>query len=86
MNKDVQCHILCCEVCQRIKVEATKAAGLLQPFPILNKPWFHINMGFIEGLPKSHGYEVILMAIDRLTKFVHFSPLSHPYTATKVAT
>lgn len=25
------------------------------------------------------------MVVDRLTKFVHFVPLSHPYTATKVA-
>ena len=67
-------------------MDTTKAVGLLQPFPIPDKHWFDINMGFIEGLPKSHGYEVILMVVDRLTKFVHFISLSHPYTAAKVAT
>ena len=38
----------------------------------------------MDSLPKSHGYEVILMVVDKLTKYVHFIPLSHPYTATKV--
>ena len=42
-------------------------------------------MDFIIGLPKSQGYDVILVVVDKLTKFVHFMPLSHPYTATKVA-
>ena len=42
-------------------------------------------MDFITGLPKSQGYDVILVVVDRLTKFVHFMPLSHPYTAAKVA-
>ena len=28
----------------------------------------------------------MLVVVDRLTKFVHFIPLSHPYSAAKVAT
>jgi hypothetical protein len=42
-------------------------------------------MDFIEGLPKSNGKEVILVVVDRLTKFAHFVPLSHPYTVQTVA-
>ena len=42
-------------------------------------------MDFEVGLPKSQGYDLIMEVMDRLTEYVHFVPLSHPYTATKVA-
>ena len=42
-------------------------------------------MNFIEGLPKSHGHDVILVVVDRHTKFVHVFSLHHPFTTTKVA-
>ena len=42
-------------------------------------------MDFVEGLPKSQMKDVILVAVDKFTKFVHFVALSHPYTAFKVA-
>ena len=42
-------------------------------------------MDFVEGFPKSQMKEVVMVVVDRLTKFVHFVALSHPYTATKVA-
>lgn len=42
-------------------------------------------MEFIKGLPKSDGKDIILVVVDRFTKFAHFLPLSHPFSAPKVA-
>lgn len=42
-------------------------------------------MYFIEGLPKSQGFSVILVVVGRLTKFAHFMPVKHPYAASTIA-
>lgn len=42
-------------------------------------------MDFVEGLPKSGGYDTILVVVDKFTKFAKFIPLTHPFTALAVA-
>jgi len=44
-----------------------------------------MSLDFIEGLPKSYKRDVILVVVDKFSKYAHFLPLSHPYTALQVA-
>ena len=42
-------------------------------------------MDFIEALPRVGGKSVILTIVDRFSKYCHFIPLAHPYSAESVA-
>lgn len=86
MKRQVYDWVKQCQVCQQAKHERTHPGGLMQPLPVPMHPWKDITMDFIDGLPKSEGFEVILVVVDRLTKYAHFFPLKHPYTAQSVAT
>nr|GEV00451.1 hypothetical protein [Tanacetum cinerariifolium] len=74
-----------CDVCQREKPDLFAYHGLLQPLPIPEKIWSSIFMDFIEKLPSSHGKTVILVVVDRLSKYAHFIAMQHPFTASTVA-
>uniref|UniRef100_A0A0V0GPX7 Putative ovule protein n=1 Tax=Solanum chacoense TaxID=4108 RepID=A0A0V0GPX7_SOLCH len=74
----LKCLCKKCDVCQRSKADLAASPGLLQPLPIPEVVWSQININFIDGLPKSYGYKVILVVVDRLSKYGHFIPLKHP--------
>jgi hypothetical protein len=42
-------------------------------------------MDFVEGFPRINDKSIIQTIIDRFSKYGHFIPLGHPYTATIVA-
>lgn len=81
MRSQIREFVATCLVCQRNKVVHLKPAGFLQPFPIPQHVW----TDFIEGLPTSQGENVILVVVDRFSKYAHFVALSHPYIAPQVA-
>lgn len=85
MAKEIQHYVRNCVTCQKSKPDLAASPGLLQPLPIPNRIWDEISMDFIEGLPSSHGKQVIFVVVDRLSKYAHFIALSHPYTALDVA-
>ncbi|CAN6326944.1 unnamed protein product [Urochloa humidicola] len=85
LKLSVQEYVKSCTICQQAKLEHVKLPGLLQPLPVPDRAWKIVCLDFIEGLPKSQGYDCILVVIDKFTKYAHFLPLAHPYTAFSVA-
>ena len=85
MKKFVHQYVQACLTCQQAKPDRTKLPGLLQPLPVPSTAWQVISMDFVEGLPKSGGYDCILVVVDLFSKYAHFLPLKHPFTAISVA-
>lgn len=56
------------------------------PLGILDAIWSEISVDVIDGLPKSRGLEVILVAVNRMSKYAHFLALKHLYCAKFVVT
>jgi hypothetical protein len=44
-----------------------------------------VRLDFIEGLPTSNRFDTILVVVDKFSKYGHFIPMKHPYTAASVA-
>jgi hypothetical protein len=74
-----------CYTCQQAKPERIHPPGLLKPLPIPLTPWEVASMDFIGELPPSRQFNCILVVVDKLTKYAHFLPIRHPFTASKVA-
>lgn len=72
-------------IANSINLKTYPPPGLLQPLPIPDEAWSSIGMDFVSGLPKSDGKKVIMVVVDRLTKYAHFLSLSHPFKAKDVA-
>jgi hypothetical protein len=51
LKTDVASHVAVCDVCQRVKAEHQRPAGLLHPLKIHQWMWREIGMDFIVGLP-----------------------------------
>nr|GEV86992.1 reverse transcriptase [Tanacetum cinerariifolium] len=83
MRKTVKQVVSQCDVCHRNKADLAAYLGLLQPLPIHEKIWQDISMNFIDRLPMSNGKFVIMVVVDKLSKYAHFIPVSHPYITTQ---
>lgn len=64
-----------CRICSQSKPFWRPPAGLLRPLPIPLRPWSHISMDLITGLPVSNSNTVILTIVDCFSKMVHLNPL-----------
>ena len=85
LKRDVINFVQQCSICQQAKHSHSHPAGLLQPLPVPEGAWHDISLDFVEGLPKVDCYNVILVVVDRFTKYAHFMALKHPFTALSIA-
>ncbi|XP_047268023.1 uncharacterized protein LOC124898416 [Capsicum annuum] len=83
--QDVRSFVQQYDICQRNKYNAAAYLGYLKPLPIRKGVWTDVCLDFIKGLPKSNGKDVILVVVDRLSKYGHFLCLHHPYTTQSIA-
>uniref|UniRef100_A0A803K5R9 Gypsy retrotransposon integrase-like protein 1 n=1 Tax=Xenopus tropicalis TaxID=8364 RepID=A0A803K5R9_XENTR len=75
MSRDCMKYVTSCQTCARFKDTHSRPMGLLQPLPVPEKPWERISMDFIVELPKSGGFNTIMVVVDGFTKMAHFIPL-----------
>jgi hypothetical protein len=86
MKREIARYVSDCDICQRVKANHLKTAGVLQPLPIPSWKWEDIIMDFIIGLPNtSQRHDSIWVIVDRLTKTAHFLPVHTNYNAKKYA-
>ena len=71
-----------CHMCKRAK--PTRHARL-QQLEIPNRPWEHVTMDLVTGLPDDSGFNAILMVVDRLTKMRHLIPCKDTCTTRDLA-
>ena len=83
MKKRIVDYVKSCEVCQRQKSSSfTAAPTITNTRPNLGAHYH----GFCRRVAETFGKDTILVVVvDRLSKYAHFIPLKHPFTTTMVA-
>ncbi|KAI3360881.1 hypothetical protein L3Q82_012889, partial [Scortum barcoo] len=66
MAQDTQEYINACSVCARGKSSHRAPAGFLKPLPIPHRPWSHIAVDFVSGLPPSQEVPSSLLRYGQL--------------------
>lgn len=72
-------------ICQQVKPVNHKKYGLLLPLPIPLEVWQDLSMDFITHLPQVQNKIVILVILDRQSKYAHFGALPSNFNTVMVA-
>ena len=87
IRKTIARYLANCDTCAHIKPVRHAPYGLLKPLQVPVVQWSSVSIDFITGLPESkppgseasgtsnnHGFNAILVVVDRLTKMAHYIP------------
>ena len=86
MKKEIADFVSRCLTYQQVKAEHQNPVGKIQPLLIPVWKWDKIAMDFVTGLPITRiQHDAIWVIVDRLTKSVHFLPVSNDDPLDKLA-
>ena len=81
----VKDYVSRCDCCARFKGSNQAPPGKLKPLNTPPGPWKEISANFITDLPKSEGFDSILVVVDRFSKEVKFIPCTKSVSALNTA-
>jgi hypothetical protein len=79
-EKNVTAHVALCDICQKVKAEHRRPAGLLQPLKVPEWKWEEVGMDFIIELPRN----AIWVIVDTITKVAHLIPVKTTYSRARL--
>ena len=86
MKREIPQYVAQCLVCQQVKIEHQRLAGLLQPLSILEQKWESITMDFMMERPRtSIGKDAIWVIVDRLIRSAHFLAIRVDFSLERLA-
>ncbi len=85
IKEDIKVYVEACPVCSQGKSTHQQPQGLLHPLTVPRRPWSHLSLDFVTGLPPSQGNTVILVVVDRFSKAARLIPLPKLPSATETA-
>jgi transposase InsO family protein len=83
-GKDIDQYRNNCHTCRRSHVPRDKKPGLLHPLPIPDRPWQHISVDFKKCPESKHGYNMVAIFVDRLSKRPITIPVRDTITAREL--
>ncbi|KAB5587886.1 Retrotransposable element Tf2 [Ceratobasidium theobromae] len=83
MKAEVGRYVDTCPTCQHTKGQKIKTP--LKAMDVPMGPWEDITYDMIVKLPKSNGWDSILVVVDRFSKMAHFLPCNEKMTAEELA-
>lgn len=87
MDKDINDYAKQCPTCQKNKRDTTKPVGEMADFEDPQGPWMSVAVDFVGPYTKDeNGFDMVMVAVCRLTKMVRFVKIKQTYTASDLAT
>lgn len=85
MLTDIATYCSNCHACRRAAIPRDKKPGFLTSLSVPEYPWQHITMDYCSFNVDKHGYDNVLVFIDRLSKQAISVPCHKTVTATQMA-